>query len=271
MPFEHSYKKFFYVALPCEAKPLIAHYKLKKDLRISAFSVFGLNDVCLTVTGVGKNAMSAAVAYTQALFASEQPVLINVGVAGHQHHGIGLLYLASKIVDLDSERCFYPPLVIKTALASATLYTKALPQLAYNHDALCDMEASAFYETAIRFSSSEWVQCLKVVSDNAEQPASLLHAEQVSDLVAVHGQSIAEFVEQLASIELPVITPQVFIEALTQRYHFTSSAKAQLHSLLQRWMVLNEGVLPNIETLNFKHSKAVLTWLEQQLATRSWC
>lgn len=261
----HSYKIFFYLALPCEAKPLIAHYNLKKDLNIDVFSVFGHDDICLTVTGLGKTAMAAAVAYTQAMFNSPNPVLVNVGVAGHKEFAIGDLFLADNIVDMDSGRCFYPPLVLKTDMSSCGVFTKAVAQLQYEHTALCDMEASAFYETAIRFTSSELVQCLKVVSDNAKQPAHLLNAEQVSRLLQTQCQTIAEFVARVALLKLPFEQPHALFEQLTQRYHFSTSAKTQLQSLLQRWAVLTDNQPLAIETITFKHSKELLNWLEWQL------
>ncbi|SMG63187.1 hypothetical protein BMETH_1512_0 [methanotrophic bacterial endosymbiont of Bathymodiolus sp.] len=31
---------YLFVALPCEAKPLIEHFKLKKELSIHAFSIY---------------------------------------------------------------------------------------------------------------------------------------------------------------------------------------------------------------------------------------
>jgi len=54
---------FIYAALPCEAKPLVEHFKLKKDTTIQPFAVYLNQDICLTVTGLGKSAMAAGVAY----------------------------------------------------------------------------------------------------------------------------------------------------------------------------------------------------------------
>ena len=81
---------FIYTALPCEAKPLVAHLRLKKEIGIQPFAVYCNDKLCLTITGLGKNAMAAGVAYTQALYAGiENPILINLGVAGHQSRTIG--------------------------------------------------------------------------------------------------------------------------------------------------------------------------------------
>ena len=102
-----SYKIFIYTALPCEAKPLVEHFKLKKRLDVQAFAVYEHDTLCLTVTGVGKSAMAAGVAYTQALFNGvENPILINIGIAGHRDYAIGDLYLVDKIIDADSQKPF---------------------------------------------------------------------------------------------------------------------------------------------------------------------
>jgi len=53
----NTYKIFIYTALPCEAKPLIEHYKLKKDLTVHAFAVYLNNDICLVVSGLGKSSL----------------------------------------------------------------------------------------------------------------------------------------------------------------------------------------------------------------------
>lgn len=72
----NHHRIFIYAALPCEAKPLVQHFKLKKAFTVQPFAVYGNDEICLTVTGAGKSAMAAGVAYTQALFAAvENPVL----------------------------------------------------------------------------------------------------------------------------------------------------------------------------------------------------
>jgi len=144
---------FIYAALPCEAKPLVEHFKLKKDTSVKPFNVYFNNDIYLTVTGIGKCAMSAGVAYTQAVFKTvENPVLLNVGIAGHRYYALGSVYLIDKIIDGDSGKNYYPPLVFTPPCSTAAIQTSSRPQLNYDHSYLCDMEASAFYDAATRFS-----------------------------------------------------------------------------------------------------------------------
>ena len=94
MKSQPSQKAFIFTALPCEAKPLIDRYKLKKDTNIQAFNIFRNDEIILTVTGIGKTAMAAGVAYTQALFPAKlNPVMLNIGIAGQQHHDYWQLIL----------------------------------------------------------------------------------------------------------------------------------------------------------------------------------
>ena len=156
---------FIYTALPCEAKLLVAHFSLKKATAIQPFAVYINAKICLTVTGPGKSAMAAGIAYTQALFAAPpHPILLNIGIAGHKDHALGRLFLIDKIIDRDSGRNHYPPLLFKPPCATGSVQTASIPQLAYDQPHLYDMEASAFYETASRFSSGELIQCLNAIT-----------------------------------------------------------------------------------------------------------
>jgi adenosylhomocysteine nucleosidase len=233
-------KIFFFFALPCEAKPLIDSYKLKKDTTIQTFSIFRNNDIVLTVTGIGKSAMAAGVAYTQALYSENpNPVLINIGIAGHKHHHIGSLFLADKITDDDTGRHYYPPLVFTPPCPAANLISFSKPQQTYPESALCDMEASAFYETATRFSTGELIQCLKVVSDNASFPAQNIQPKQVSALISEQLPTISVIVNELATLA-EIIKPQESTEfnQLLSQYRFSANEQIQLKKLLSRWRLL---------------------------------
>lgn len=266
---QNNYKTFIYVALPCEAKPLVEHFKLKKDMSVQPFAVYGHNAVCLTVTGLGKSAMAAGVAYTQALFAAvENPVLLNIGIAGHRDYALGDLFLVDKIIDADSQRNYYPPLIGKPLCPSCAVQTRSTPQLNYDHADLCDMEASAFYETATRFTSSELSQCLKVISDNQLSPANTIDAKQVSVLIAAQLATIEAFINQMVALtELLLIPETPLFEQLLQRYHFTVSAKMQLKAQLTRWAVLTDNQPLVFDETQCHNGKDVLRSLEQQIST----
>jgi adenosylhomocysteine nucleosidase len=263
---------FIYTALPCEAKPLITHFGLKKQLSISVFAVYCNNEICLTVAGVGKSAMAAAIAYTQALFALNAPsVFVNVGIAGHCYHAVGELFLIDKIYDGDSGKNHYPPLVFKTDLHTASLQTVSKPLHNYHDSFICDMEASAFYETAARFSTGELIQCLKVISDNALSPVSNITPQQVSELIAAQLPAIENLLAELKRLAQLITTsdPMLWLD-LTQRYHFTASERMQLKNQLSRWEVLTNGQPLDVTALPQDNGKAILRWLAQIIANISY-
>jgi nucleoside phosphorylase len=264
---------FIYVALPCESKPLVEHFKLKKDTTIQPFAVYRNQDICLTVTGLGKCAMAAGVAHSQALFTgAEHPVLVNIGIAGHKHHTVGGLFMIDKITDLDSQKSYYPQLVFTPSCATASIQTVSRPQPAYDPHHLCDMEASAFYETAVRFSTGELIHCLKVISDNESSPAENIESKQVSQLIVAHVATIETLLTELSRLATLITAPEpkLFGE-LIQRYHFTASEQGQLKNRLSRWAALTGSQAPEFDESRLHKGKDVLLWLDQQLNQIEFC
>jgi adenosylhomocysteine nucleosidase len=259
---------FIYAALPCEAKPLVEHFKLKKDTAVQPFAVYSNQDICLTVTGLGKSAMAAGVAYTQALFASaEHPVLVNIGIAGHKNHAVGSLFLIDKITDADNKKSYYPPLVFTPPCPAANIQTVSKPQLVYDLQHLCDMEASAFYETAVRFSTGELIHCLKVISDNESSPVENIQPKQVASLIAAHIATIEALLAELSRLAAMVAVPEPkLFEELIQRYHFTASEQGQLKNRLSRWAALTDAQVPEFDKDLLPKGKDVLGWLDEQIS-----
>jgi len=258
---------FIYAALPCEAKPLVEHFKLKKDTTIQPFAVYLNQDICLTVTGLGKSAMAAGVAYSQALFASvEHPVLVNIGIAGHIDHVLGSLFLIDKITDVDSLKSYYPPVAFTPPCPTANIRTVSRPQPVYDREHLCDMEASAFYETAVRFSTGELIHCLKVISDNELSPAENIQPKQVEALIAAHVATIETLLKELSRLAALITAPEPDrFEQLIQRYHFTASEQGQLKNRLSRWAVLTNNTIPELDESQLHKAKDVLSWLDRQI------
>ncbi|MGZ8190661.1 MAG: hypothetical protein ACXWTS_05465 [Methylococcaceae bacterium] len=265
---QNLYQTFIYTSLPCEAKPLVDHFSLKKNTTIEPFAVYCHRDICLTVTGIGKSAMAAGVAYTQALFASaSNPVLLNIGIAGHKDHALGELFLIDKMTDFDSRRNYYPSLVFTPTCATAAIQTVSRPQLDYNQPYLYDMEASAFYETAVRFSSAELIQCLKVISDNKASPVENIQPKQVTALIAAHVLTIETLLTQLRNLARRVTLPEPgSLEQLLQRYHFTASEKMQLKNQLSRWAVASNHHPLEYDETPLHRGKDVLRWLDQHIS-----
>lgn len=258
---------FIFCALDCEAKPLVRFYHLKKQAKMRAFSIYKNNNIVLTITGVGKVAMAGAVSYTLALFLEEPfPVLINVGIAGHKTHTIGHLLLAMKIVDQESGKKFYPQLLGINRIDCCELKTISAPLTTYGSDCLYDMEASAFYEIAVRFSTSELIHCYKIVSDNEQSSINKIQAklviEWITDQTFAIDKEITNLLELSQSIA-PVEIDEYYMAI--KKWHFTVSGQIRLKSLLKRWHVLSGDNWLNNNNTSFNRSKDVLKKLEADI------
>lgn len=261
---QYAHKIFIYTALPCEAKPLVEHFGLKKIAPVQPFAVYSNHEACLTVTGPGKSAMAAGVAYTQALFASiEHPVMLNIGIAGHNYHPLGALFLIDKIIDVDSQRSYYPSLIFTPPYPTGSIQTVSKPLFNYHQLHLCDMEASAFYETAVRFSSSELILCLKVISDNQFSSAENIQPKRVAGLIAAHLSSIESLLMTTVAKVEQITAPETgLFEQLIQRYHFSVNERRQLKNQLSRWNVLTDQQSLEIDETQLRSGNDVLSWLE---------
>ena len=231
---------FIFTALDCEAKPLVQFFDLKKVGGHDCFSIYKNEKIVLTVTGVGKVAMAGAVAYTLAIFPGKQvPVLVNIGIAGHKVQEIGALCVAMKIIDGDTGRGFYPSLSGGHWPVTSELKTASQPCVQYDSDCLFDMEASAFYEMAVRFSTSELIHCFKVVSDNENSSIETIQPKLVTEWIASQTpeiEQLLQYLEKLRGLIVPV-NLDVYNE-MVNKWHFTVSGKIKLKALLLRWKVL---------------------------------
>jgi len=258
---------YFFAALECEAKPLIGHFKLKKETSVSAFSIYRGENITLTVTGLGKAAMAAGIGYSLALYPAEGlPVIFNIGIAGHKEHDLGALFAAEKIIDQDTGRNFYPQLVSSPPCITQVITTVSQPQLSYPEDTLYEMEASAFYETAVRFTSSELIQCFKVISDNQENSSTQIKPAQVSQWIKEHVITIGEYKHQLMSdTRLSVAADISEYSKLTEQWRFSSNEKIQRQSLLNKYALLTNHQALSISVLGATTGKEFLKLLRHEI------
>jgi nucleoside phosphorylase len=259
---------FLFTALSCEAKPLISKYRLKKVQENHPFVIYQHNNVLLTVSGVGKVAMAAAVAYTLALYPASMPVMINLGIAGHADKPIGSLVLADKVGDGEMPgKQYYPHWLGCHSLPRSALLTVAEPVSEYINDVLVDMEGVGFYEIASRFSSSELIHCLKVVSDNAIHTADNINAKSVSTWIAEQQDAVDSIISELLALRQVVVeesSSSDLLQTLCQQYHFTVSSRIKLQALLIRWDVVSNHA-PLECSDGFRDGKQFIRWLEQQI------
>lgn len=263
---------FIVCALACEAKSLISHFRLQRMKNSTPFPIYKNSSMSLIVTGVGKIQTAAAIGYLQGLMENHlHSVWLNVGIAGHASMTLGTGILAHQILDFSSGRCFYPTFVIDRPVKTATVWTVDKPEILYHEDAVYDMEASAFWNAASRFSTAELIHSYKVISDNRHSGSSFLTKEQVEELIQKHLFSIDIFLHSLQKISDALTAleiPEKSFAPFLNKWHFTNTQQFQLKRLLQRWIACTNqsiDVLWDSQLLSQPKAKHVLQHLDKSL------
>ncbi len=189
------------VALRAEAKPLAAYFQLKRVNLPGEFPVYRAGSLSLVVSGVGKAAACAATQYLHGLDgALQEPIWINIGIAGHGWLPTGEALLARRITDAASGRQWHPSPLAAPPLRREDLITVDRPSFDYEQPAAYDMEASGFFPTASRLTRPELVHCMKIVSDNRHDPAQAINGKRVSGWIARHQGSLVRLLEGLGDL-----------------------------------------------------------------------
>lgn len=268
-----SPSNFIFTALPCEAKPLILNWKLKKILDKHPFAIHANSESIVVVTGIGKIAMAGAVGYALSLFSGEPlPILLNLGIAGHKLHDLGSLYLANKIINKETGKIFYPQFPLLPGFKTTCLETQDRPRQDYaDDDCLYDMEAAAFYEIACKFSCGELIHSLKIISDNHLSPLDNISEDMVIGLVSQNLDEIGDLVALLGKSRsrLPLTDDSLFRQ-LTAQFHFTASNAVKLKGLLQNWQLQYPDDQLKLEEIDAKNGKSLIECLEKQLEAKDF-
>ena len=236
------------VALHCEAKPFIDAYRLKKvDSKpfdhYQNIDYVGLN-IDLVVSGIGALAMASAVGWIGAKGVNDnvkrqsQRIWVNLGTAGHISQPLGSLLLVHGVGDEVQQKCHYPPLVAKWHGASDSVLSVSSPCTQYPDGAAVDMEAYAFFTSALRFSDAEFVQSLKVVSDNQESGIEGLNAAKLTEFMSANLLGIKTYINELVLISRPIFSPEFDIDKLLE-IKGTHSHRLQVIELVKKLSVMN--------------------------------
>lgn len=236
------------VALAAESRPLIRHFRLSEDRSVAGFRVFRGERVQLVVTGAGRVASAAGAA---ALAASSgegppgaMPPWLNVGIAGHVGHEVGTGVHALSILEAATGRRWYPVQVLALPGRGEAFCTVDVPETDYAGSYVYDMEASAFFATAIRYSTGELIQAYKVISDNREQGVDTVEKHRVRDAITAHLETIETIVDGLSALadEVAATRPALGeLDRILARWHFSETQRHQLRGLLRQWEVLSGG------------------------------
>ncbi len=229
------------VAIPCEARPLLARFKLQPVLR-RPFPLYEGEGLRLVLCGVGKTGAAAATAW----LAGRQEdgpsdAWLNVGTAGHAARPLGQGLLAARVSDAASGGRWYPGLAFATALPAEHLLTVERPQLEYERPVAYEMEAAGFCAAAGRFAPWELIQCCKVISDNRLSPVHQVDEALVESLMTENLAGLADTVASLRALaaELAAIEADPpLLDWMLERWRLSRSRTARLRRLLQRHQAL---------------------------------
>ena len=257
-------------ALKCEARSLIAHYRLKHCTDSESFPLYISPDkqMSLTISGVGKINAAAATAFTHAFLHTEkQDIWLNVGVAGHKALEIGEITLAHKIIDQANQCIWYPQIIFSPPCQSVEILSCDRPATDYT-DTLFEMEAAGFYAIACRFASSELIHVIKIISDNQQQLAEKMSESFVAELVKEKLTVIDQIAESLSSLANHLDnskgTPDYY-EQIIEQWRFTYAEKTILKSCLNRWHILCPNENPMKEIDKSLHGKEVIYQITNKL------
>lgn len=264
----------FVVALQAEARPLVERFGLELLAETHAFHVYRGERGWAIVAGLGKASAAAATAYLHLLSGGELgQVWLNIGIGGHGQRAVGDAFIGHKIQDAASGLSWYPPLVVDLPCPTAPLLTVERMEEEYALPWVHEMEAAGFYPTACRFSTSELVQCFKVISDNPE--ATLMRATSSSlverlirdnlDRIESFGTALVGLAREGAAL---AADPPGYREILA-RCPFTTTEQRRLRRLLQRLAALRPGAplpLPPALGVPAERGRDVLTALETRLS-----
>ena len=155
---------YLIMALHTEAKPLLAHWRFKRDKSIP-YRLYRNDQMLLLITQMGsKNAANALNALMSHSKPGDRDILINLGLcAAPESYPIGTALLIDRIS------------YGKEDVAINTTYDHALPQASLQtvdeahtayHDNAVDMEAYGVYREASGYFSPAHMGFLKIVSDH---------------------------------------------------------------------------------------------------------
>ena len=232
------------VAHGLEAKALVKMLELERHHASSKFVEYSnSNKLHLLVSGIGKEAITAAVTYLgeqQASDSGEIRAWLNIGIAGHRDASLGNAWLGNKITDQSSGASAYPPQLIE-GIEVGSVVTVDEPENSYPLDAAYEMEASAFYAEATKYSTAELVQVFKVISDNLVNPISEIDIRSVPGLIAAQAPQLQILIEGMSAIATQHNSSQrlpSYFSEVCSKIHLTVNQKLQLRRLCQRYKAL---------------------------------
>ena len=266
------------IALKEEAQVILDNYKLKPVKEKTIYPIYKNEEEThwLIVCGIGQNNAAASTAYLYAFSnASKHTSWINIGIAGSGKGNYGDLYLVDKISTYHRKKSTYPSTLPKATLPKMHLFTSDIPISNYSIYELIDMEGSAFFDIASKFTSKEFICLMKVVSDGPKNDIKEITASKIINLIKVNLFKIVyvvSYYERLSEEEFQIIDKPKLFNEIKSKWHFSVSQSYRLETLLRRIEIFCnkkdiEKTIKNCETsnsvinvLNSKIKKNLVNW-----------
>ncbi len=239
----------FIIATNSEARPLIDLFKLKKK-NSDKLQIYSNRDISLTITGIGK--INSAIGVIQTFYETTQKIndcWINFGLAGHKSHAVGKIFTIKKIHDQETGQNIYP-FVNNFQIDSDECISLGKEKKKYNSK-IYEMESSGFFNACNKFSSKEFIQVLKIISDNHFESIDFKNNEQIYNLIIQHKEIIIEFTEHMKKIETLIYDKnqksidEEFLK-LFKKENFTFTEEKQMKSLLKLYFTKYNSIKKNI-------------------------
>lgn len=239
----------FVTAFLQEANPLIDELGLRKTEIPSPFQLYQSDKHMLVISGLGKENTMLAVSFLHGHQPNASAAWLNIGLAGHGSKTLGSALQVVKSVDEISKVTFYPPQIYSPIFSKTVLKTVNQASTEYLNGLAYDMEGSAFFKTASRFSSNELIQSVKIISDNPQNPFSQFDKSRTSEIISAHIPALLNLIEEMEETSQS-LQPS---DELSELYHeissmlsFTATQKHQVKKNLQHAFAL--GIDPLVIT-----------------------
>ena len=246
---------FWIIALPVEARPLIRHLMLKRQMDEHRWPVYANGRHVLIVSGVGKVRAAMAVTWLTAKYHDRQAAgIINVGFCGSSDPQAkpGDVFRVSEVKDMDQDRLYYPDLFASDTFDFRPLQCWSVPVTdSMINDSetsiFCDMESAGIMEAVRQLFQTHQVMIYKIISDKLDPESLRL---RVSDDLLDHWltsglPALDEAVRQLDQLQNLSAVPLLeeidfFVSQVKKRIPLTASMK-QLLEMKIRQLILSRS------------------------------
>ena len=244
-------------ALKAESDPFIQHFRLKRDSALDfPYFVNQKLNVGLIGVGVGKKNIKPRINDFLKLINHKEVQFINVGIAGGKKSrtNIGELFIINKILDDNSDKKYYPEIIIEHGLNESSITTVGAPVYdgGEKYDTLVDMEAHEIFSTCSKFVPVHNISIIKLVSDHMDGQEPFTQPSIVSELLKEKMDEIIHFINQFKLIDKmvrPILFKKdmVWIENTKGKYLLTVSQVDQLIKHAKGYRLRNnENQLPEL-------------------------